>query len=710
MAGLRVRVIPSVVLRMFNDFVEGESMKLDCRIGLVLGLFAILFLAACGDETTQVVQEKMSVVKTISDLPGCTSENEGSQALVKGETPVRICVDGEWVSMSELGNDTIYVDEGVSKVYVSEKVSCETKKLSDGSGIKILCNGDSIGTVWNGRDGNDGVDGMDGRDGKDGAKGAAGKDGKDGTDGEDGTDGQDGADGDDGAKGEPGDKGADGKDGEDGVDGVGCTIADATDTTVTIVCGNQSVTLDLQARMATDSIIVYAQKGPMVEGAKACILGEACSLIPMDDKGRFSFPTAKFTSQYASFLVQGDYLNEVTGELRYGNSYYDKLLAMVDIKKNKTVYVNALTTLDYSRTRWLMSKENMSVEQAKKQAHGEILNYFHVDDTDIFDFEQMNIFGSSESDAVLLAVSILLLRDSASVRRLIYEDYNFIPNYLNNGKGNNDSVRAEIASWAMNADLSGRLPKIRNNILNWKMSKTVPNFEKYVRNFWMKEFNVDDCSGANEGDIFVFPNEDASVRSLKCSAGEWTFHEIRDLRDSNIYRVVKIGNQIWMAENLNYEVDSNYHCYMDSCEKYRKLYTWATAMDSVAAFGDNGKGCGFGEVCSPVSPVRGICPKDWHLPDSVEWEALYEAVGYSAYALQAEGFERWKGAKDEFGFSAHPAPFYCKDRFVGYASDFWTTAQRDSAFIYHWYVYADIAGADKWVSKSCYLSVRCVKD
>ena len=169
MAGLRVRVIPSVVLRMFNDFVEGESMKLDCRIGLVLGLFAILFLAACGDETTQVVQEKMSVVKTISDLPGCTSENEGSQALVKGETPVRICVDGEWVSMSELGNDTIYVDEGVSKVYVSEKVSCETKKLSDGSGIKILCNGDSIGTVWNGRDGNDGVDGIDGRDGKDGA-------------------------------------------------------------------------------------------------------------------------------------------------------------------------------------------------------------------------------------------------------------------------------------------------------------------------------------------------------------------------------------------------------------------------------------------------------------------------------------------------------------------------------------------------------------
>jgi hypothetical protein len=67
----------------------------------------------------------------------------------------------------------------------ADDFSCATEQLKDKSGIKIVCNGDSIGVVLNGSDGRDGADGKNGTDGKDGV-GVAGKDGKDGEKGDDG--------------------------------------------------------------------------------------------------------------------------------------------------------------------------------------------------------------------------------------------------------------------------------------------------------------------------------------------------------------------------------------------------------------------------------------------------------------------------------------------------------------------------------------------
>ena len=114
---------------------------------------AALLLAACGDEVTEVTnvyQSGLEVVDSVKDLPKCTDENEGNQAVVKGETSIRVCIDGDWVTMtSDAGNDDF---------------SCKTEELKDGSGLKIVCNGDSIGVVYNGAQGEAGKDGEDGRD------------------------------------------------------------------------------------------------------------------------------------------------------------------------------------------------------------------------------------------------------------------------------------------------------------------------------------------------------------------------------------------------------------------------------------------------------------------------------------------------------------------------------------------------------------------
>ena len=107
-------------------------------------LLAAILLAACGDEVTQINQTGLEVYSAEKDLPECTAKNEGEQAWIKGEPSVRICSDGEWFALSSNADADF---------------SCKTEELKDGSGLKIVCNGDSIGVVLNGKDGKDGEKG-----------------------------------------------------------------------------------------------------------------------------------------------------------------------------------------------------------------------------------------------------------------------------------------------------------------------------------------------------------------------------------------------------------------------------------------------------------------------------------------------------------------------------------------------------------------------
>jgi uncharacterized protein (TIGR02145 family) len=226
-----------------------------------------------------------------------------------------------------------------------------------------------------------------------------------------------------------------------------------------------------------------------------------------------------------------------------------------------------------------------------------------------------------------------------------------------------------------------------------------------------------------------------------------------DDRDGQVYAAVKIGEQVWMAQNLNYAYpkltiteesedpdgepvvtqDSISVCYNDStenCEKYGRLYTWAAAMDSAGlASGDtaNANKCGYGVSCSAKSPVRGVCPSGWHLPDSTEWNALEKFVADSlfggdtskvGYALKStNGWYSNGNGSDAFGFNGMPVGYGWKNssgwrfktQYKAYIIGFWSSTEKSSGVIYVLSLAYDERG-DTAADKDIIFPVRCVKD
>ncbi len=104
------------------------------------------------------------------------------------------------------------------------------------------------------------------------------------------------------------------------------------------------------------------------------------------------------------------------------------------------------------------------------------------------------------------------------------------------------------------------------------------------------------------------------------------------LQEELFYKIVRIGTQVWMAENLNRGLQIPYaenirqrdneivekFCYdndIKNCEIYGGLYSWSELMDY------NPPDAGI------IGTTQGICPDGWHLPTINEWETLSNYLG-----------------------------------------------------------------------------------
>jgi len=198
-----------------------------------------------------------------------------------------------------------------------------------------------------------------------------------------------------------------------------------------------------------------------------------------------------------------------------------------------------------------------------------------------------------------------------------------------------------------------------------------------------------------------------------------------DSRDGKSYRKVKIGNQTWMAENLNYHAPGS-RCYgengkvlnygsglitlpygeiQENCAKYGRLYDWKTAMNESTGGGK----------------VQGVCPPGWHLPSDAEWETLVEnAGGWSVAGGKLKSVTGWEyggNGTDDYGFSALPGGIYTSygdgDNFYSLGSNgHWqsTTEYNDEDVFCRCMTYADNTVRRYYDDKRKLSSVRCVED
>ena len=211
-----------------------------------------------------------------------------------------------------------------------------------------------------------------------------------------------------------------------------------------------------------------------------------------------------------------------------------------------------------------------------------------------------------------------------------------------------------------------------------------------------------------------------------------------DERDGKVYRTVKIGDQVWMAENLNFDPgqggsgEDKYDwswCYDNepkNCDVVGRYYTWAAAIDSVKLANDvdNPQDCGYGTECGFTGSVQGICPNGWHLPSEEEWWSLVVAVdaditefsntNTAGKALKSQsGWRSLGNGTDAFGFSALPTGVRYYNGTFKHQGDyayFWSSSG-PASYAYYMYLRYDCKFAGMNYNFKYYAkSVRCLKD
>lgn len=144
---------------------------------------------------------------------------------------------------------------------------------------------------------------------------------------------------------------------------------------------------------------------------------------------------------------------------------------------------------------------------------------------------------------------------------------------------------------------------------------------------------------------------------------------LTDTRDGHVYKTVKIGSQIWMAENLAYlpKVDSISHSSNDigmEDEQFYYVYgyypvgTTKTEQINNAKTHQNYKSYG---VLYDWNASKVSCPTGWHLPDTADWTKLVSNVGIiSTVGVELKSITNWNNdgnGLDNYGFAAFPGGY-----------------------------------------------------
>jgi len=162
----------------------------------------------------------------------------------------------------------------------------------------------------------------------------------------------------------------------------------------------------------------------------------------------------------------------------------------------------------------------------------------------------------------------------------------------------------------------------------------------------------------------------SSIMPSSSSAGEPASSRGNDIAN---YSTVEIGDLVWMAENLDYNVSGS-QCYDNNsanCATYGRIYNWATAMALPSS-------CNYSNCDWQIDTQhRGICPSGWHIPSFDEWYMLLNYGGFG----NADYYNNW-----------------------------WSSNEMDDYLYAYTMYYSYYSYYEDYSRKSNLFSVRCVQD
>lgn len=235
----------------------------------------------------------------------------------------------------------------------------------------------------------------------------------------------------------------------------------------------------------------------------------------------------------------------------------------------------------------------------------------------------------------------------------------------------------------------------------------------------------------NDGDELVLKGKsgvyiDVIKTSPTATATEsFNFADCTD-PDGNTYNAVKIGEQVWMAENLQttkYNDNTEIPLITESAEgedgwanRTTPAYCWYDNDETTAVA--NGHGALYNWYTVDTDK---LCPTGWHVPTDAEWTVLEDYIteqghdGTEGTVLKATtGWNSDGNGTDNYGFSALPGGSRRTSNGAfdgaGYLGGWWSSTESGS-LAYYRYLYYNAAGVYRSSNNKSYgFSVRCLRD
>ena len=198
--------------------------------------------------------------------------------------------------------------------------------------------------------------------------------------------------------------------------------------------------------------------------------------------------------------------------------------------------------------------------------------------------------------------------------------------------------------------------------------------------------------------------------------------------DGNVYQIVTIGSQVWMAENLR---TSRYSDGTPITEGFGTTTNGAYAIyphsqiDGLISDEEVGSSYGMLYNWYAVADEGGLCPVGWHVPSEGEWTTLTEYLGGNTVAggkmkstrTDPELHPRWDypniGATNDSGFSGLPGGIHHDGSYyyIGIFGMWWSSTEYLAEFARMRYLYCNDSQVDgSYLNRFDGLSVRCIRD